>query len=193
MTIYKQKGFTLIEMLVVLVILSMTTVLLAEGLGTTWRNFERLGSRDLTVSSAQLPVSWFAESIRGAVLYHPEQEMAEGDGQRFEFHTFKTPSDDKGIVQKMEWMLTPAGTQWSLIMSSEYSGQNIKIATFSEQPAFEYFHDGQWQAEFAPAAGLLPKAVRIKTPDSIWAVGKIGRPERAEVPPELAAYGKYEF
>ena len=187
------RGFTLIEMLVVLVIISMTTVLLTEGLGTTWRNFERLGARDLTVSSAHLPVSWFAQSVRGAVLYHPDTVMVEGERDSFLFHTFKAPADDRGIIQQVEWSIIPQQSHWVLALTSQSNEDEIIIAQFTEQAVFEYLRAGEWHTEFKPKAAELPLAVRIRHGEIIWAIAKIGRPEKAAVPPELAAFGKYEF
>lgn len=187
------RGFTLIEMMVVMVILSMTTVLLTEGLGTTWRNFERLGARDLTVSSAQLPVSWFSQSVNGAVLYHPDRAMIEGSNEQLHFYTYKAPTDSSGIIQQIEWRVFRMNQAWALSFKSQLDAQHTTVASFTVPPKFEFLQDGKWRAEFKPEKAQLPRAIRIVNGNSIWAIATVGRPVAAEIPPELAAYGAYEF
>ncbi|WP_416305714.1 PulJ/GspJ family protein [Neptunicella sp. SCSIO 80796] len=186
-------GFSLIEMLVVLVILALTTSLMTQGLSTTWNNFARLGARDLLNSSAQLPLSWFSQSLAGAVLYHPDTVSASGDDRRFEFITFMAPDDQQHIPQKIIWELLPVQNGWQLAFSSETHPDRSYIKSFSTLPVFEYRVDQQWQKEFKPDSGRLPEAVRLIEQDYIWAVAKTGRPENADIPAELPIFGKYEF
>jgi len=189
----KMSGFSLIEMLVVLVILALTTSLMTQGLSTTWSNFSRLGARDLLNSSAQLPFSWFSQSLAGAVLYHPDVPSVIGSANRFEYITFMAPDDAKHIPQKIVWQLVSTDGGWQLAFSSESHPQLSYIKAFSSLPRFEYWVDQQWQTEFKPDAGRLPTAVRIVQQDTIMVVAKIARPEQADIPAELPIFGKYEF
>jgi general secretion pathway protein J len=194
----KDKGFTLVEMLVVMVILALTTTLLTEGLSTTWRSFERLGARSLIASSAQLPLSWFEQSLTGAVLYHPDDILVKGNSQNFQFTTFMAPDDPKHIPQTLTWSIesndnNQSGFAWSLSFESEWSQQAHVIHRFSTSPNFEYWVGQQWLSEFSPADARLPEAARIIVDGEVWAVAKIGRPARADVPVEMPEYGVYEF
>lgn len=189
----KQAGFSLIEMLVVLVILALTTSLMTQGLSTTWNNFARLGARDLLNSSAQLPLSWFSQSLAGAVLYHPDAASVIGSANRFEYITFMAPDDAKHIPQKIVWQLVPTDGGWQLAFSSESHPEVTYIKAFTSLPSFEYWVDQKWQAEFKPDAGRLPAAVRIIEQSNVLVVAKIDRPEKADVPAELPIFGKYEF
>ena len=74
-----------------LVILGMTITLLAQGLTTTWKNFERLGVRDLSVSTAQLPAQWFRDSVQRALLYHPYKPVVAGSANRFKLVSSHSP------------------------------------------------------------------------------------------------------
>jgi hypothetical protein len=47
--------------------------------------------------------------------------------------------------------------------------------------------------EFSPKSGKLPLAVRIIYGNEVWSVGKIGRPELADLPAGMANMGKYEY
>ena len=189
----RQIGFTLIEMLVVLVILALTTSLMTQGLSTTWRNFERLGARDLMNASAQLPQSWFEQSVKGAVLYHPYKPSVIGDAVAFEFITFNSPNDDMHIPQKILWHFEVINNRWHLGFSNQGQTSIVYVASFESRPIFEYLTNQLWQSEFKPKDGQLPLAVRIIYKGNIWGIAKVGRPEFADMPPELARYDEYEF
>jgi general secretion pathway protein J len=187
------SGFTLIEMLVVMVILAMTTSLLSVGLSNTWRNFERLGARDLMVSSAQLPASWFEQSIKAALLYHPDIPSVKGNSDFFEFITFATPDDPKKLPQKIVWHIERNTHGWGLFFISRDASQMMLVKSFVEQPVFEYLQHKTWTQEFSPHNALLPEAVRIRVDQNIWVLAKPGRPEEADMPVELSVFGVYEF
>lgn len=199
----KTYGFTLIEMLVVMVILSLTTSLLTEGLSTTWRSFERLSARDLMTSSAQLPLSWFEQSLAGAVLYHPDNTIVKGDSQQFEFVTFNSPDDNKHTPQKIIWSIKVHSVQprlsglnsdqWVLSFQSANTQQPSVVQSFTSKTYFEYWDGLQWLTAFSPRDARLPVAARIIADGRVWGLASPGRPVLADMPPELARFGEYEF
>lgn len=187
------RGFTLIEILVVLVILALTTSLMSQGLNTTWRNFERLSSRGLINSSAQLPIGWFEQSIKGAVLYHPEKPDFSGDATTFKFITFNTPDDANHVPQIINWKIDQGDNRWTLSFSRGESMDFVMILSWPQSLRFEYLIGDIWGNTFEPINSQLPKAIRIVSGEGVWAIGKIGREPFADVPAELAYFGKYEF
>jgi general secretion pathway protein J len=196
----KQGGFTLIEMLVVMVILALTTSLLTQGLSTTWRSFERLSARDLMNSSAQLPVAWFEQSLAAALLYHPDKVLVRGEPHSFEFVSFASPDDSRHIPQRLMWRIATDSRdnrgqtpKWTLAFESETSNQFIQVTTFLSEPKFEYWDGNNWLTEFLPTDGRLPAATRIRVNDQVWAIAKPGRPVMADMPVEMPLFGAYEF
>jgi general secretion pathway protein J len=189
----KFSGFTLIEMLVVLVILGLTTTLLSEGLSNTWRNFERLGSRDMMASTAQLPINWFAQSVDGAVLYHPYIPVVKGDEQSFEFMSTKVPNDERQTPQMIRWTIESNAQGWALSFVSTANSQPIQIKQFDMLPVFQYLYEGKWQLDFSPNEARLPDAVRITLANNAYLVAKPSRPVMADIPVELPIFGEYEF
>ncbi|WP_102798342.1 PulJ/GspJ family protein [Bowmanella denitrificans] len=188
------QGFTLIEMLVVLVILSMTTALLAQGLQSTWQNFQRLGAKDLSQSSANLPVDWFEQSIRAALMYHPLKANAVGTSQRFEFVSAARPDDSLHIPAPMVWQLVPGESGWLLQWQAlGQPGSAVTVQRFSDNAVFDYLLDTQWQNDFSSQQARLPDAVRVRVAGKVWALAVPGRPVQADIPPELPIFGEYDF
>ena len=185
-------GFTLLEMLVVLVILGMTTTVLSQGLATTWQNFERLGAKQLSLSSAELPRQWFRDSVKHALLYHPYQPIVQGGPGRFRLVSAAVPNDPENVPTSMEWLIKEEGGIWSLGFSSE--GADIIFIKNSMKPLkFEYLVQEDWQTFFSPEDSRLPTAVRISEGFDNWALAVPGRPGRADMPQELALFGEYDF
>ncbi|GGO63599.1 hypothetical protein GCM10010982_01010 [Bowmanella pacifica] len=187
------KGFTLIEMLVVLVIVALTTSLLAQGLATTWKNFERLGARALMQSSAQLPALWVTQSVQGALMYHPNQAVAQGSDKHFEFITFLAPDDEHHLPQSIRWQFQPANPGWQLSYQKAESAASVVVQLFEQEPNFSYLVDGQWQAAFTPNAAQLPQAIKILVGEQTWLLASPGRPAQVDIPPELPIFGDYDF
>ena len=190
MNVPNNKGFTLIELLVVLVVTALTTSLLMTGLNTTWTNFEKLSSRNLIFSQAQIPKTWFTESIRGALLSHPDTPTFSGTDHRISMLSFLTP-DTTAVPKQVVWELREQnGT--SVLGIVEGEAQYSALLTFNEPVHFEYLIQQEWQRTFSPTIGQLPRAVRIQgTQTQVLAL--VYRPTDADVPPEIPAFGKYEF
>jgi len=195
---HAKRGFTLIEMLVVLVILALVISLLIQSFSTTWRSFERLSMQDLAIKVARLPASWFTNSVAGAVLYHPDTSLFTGTRDRLEFVTSEAPDDDMHIPQRLVWRIdyqniNAQESHWTLVFESQLGGQSRTVMTFEQEPHFEYWNGQQWLLDFRPPSGLLPSAVKIVQNDVVWALAKPLRPVVADIPPELAQFGVYEF
>jgi len=185
-------GFTLLEMLVVLVILGMTTTLLSQGLATTWQNFERLGTKHLSLSAAELPRQWFRDSVKHALLYHPYQAVVQGGPASFRLVSAAVPNDPDHVPKFMEWTIKEEGGIWSL----GFFAQDIDPVFIKDsiQPMqFQYLVQDEWGALFSPEDARLPNAVRVIEGVDTWIMVVPGRPVEADVPPELALFGEYDF
>lgn len=200
-------GFTMVELLVVLVITGMTTSLLVTGLGTTWQNFDRLSNKNISQSQGQLPKSWFIKSVNAALLGHPDKPMFSGTASEFTFTTFLTPNDKLQRPQQITWRLSnnSRGSDLSFVYSpfveedpnreSTNSPQTVSVWQFSSQDGFtfEYLVSGAWANVFTPEKGELPTAIRIRNNTQIWTLATVHRPTLADMPPEIPLFGEYEF
>lgn len=187
------SGFTLIEMLVVLVIVSLTTTLLMTGLSTTWRNFERLGVRDLTVSAGQLGSAWFRQSFQGAVMYHPFKSDFKGDENRIQMISFNAPFDLKQAPQQLAWIIRRSSNDWQLVLIDMHNNTDYLIKQFQNQPRFEYLSASGWTTSFTVKRNAIPKAIRILVDNDEWLRVYPQRPLQSDMPVEYPPYGVYEF
>jgi len=187
----KAKGFTLIEVLVVMVILSLTTTLLVSGLSTTWSNFERLNTRQLKINALELPKVWFNESFANALHSHPHSVTLQGAEKSVSFVTFSVPNDLSNTPQNVTWLIRTIESRTELSFSS--NGDEVVIASIPPGATFRYLHSGTWENTFS-YAGKLPKAIRIITQSGeVWTESELHRDTEAYYPPELKYFGAYEY
>lgn len=187
------KGFTLIEMLVVLVITALTATILVSGLETTWRNFEKLSSNYLQKTSAQLPKQWFAQSMEGVILRQHTKSLFSGDEESINFYTVSPPNNTDGIVKNCNWLLQSFEAKSVDLLISCNNESATTIAQLSEGAIFEYLTQQGWLRNFQGNPGQIPKAVRITSNSRTWVTAVTGRPSFADVPAEIPITGQYEF
>ena len=186
-------GFSLIEMLVVLVIVASTSVLLSQGLTTTWQNFSKLSTSELAIDKAKLPLRWFATSVKGALLSHPEKVMILGNQTEIEFTTFLSPNSDDHIPRVIRWTIEQEQSRWVLVFEDQLLNESFVIYESVFPLLFSYQVNGQWSNELPSEAGVLPRAIAIVTNSHTVVTGVVGRPTQADIPAELPIFGAYEF
>lgn len=189
----KVRGFTLVEMLVVLVILSLTTTVLVEGLGTTWRNFDKLNSQQLIVNRGLLPKKWFIDSFKGAQLYHPFKSVFSGSSKRVSFITISPPGTIESTPTKIEWTIERQGSAMQGLYYSVDNGDKVKVASLNGQFSFSYLNGKRWEDSFSPDKALLPNAIKILDGDEQWLLSIPGRDIEAIMPTGLAINGTHEI
>ena len=187
-----ELGFTLLEILVVLVILGMTIPLVSIGLSTTWKNFERLNVQNLTLAQAKLPAKWFRDSITHAILYHPAHPSVEGGARGFSLVTTAVPDAVLPVPQRLWWTIQKEDDFYTLAF--KVADDEKRVIKKTLQPIqFQYFVGEEWLSDFVPSKAVLPRAVRIQKGGHVWVLGTPGRSLQADVPSELALFGEYEF
>lgn len=188
----KSKGFSLIELLVVMVIMSLVTSLLAVGLSATTRNFERLNTRSLINNHSNLSLVWLRESIFDAVQYHPESPVFSGTSNSLSFISASAPDAANGQATHLIWSLKKQGDSTFLSYASAFSTE-INFTKMNSNSYFEYFSNQKWGAAFVPTAAALPDAIRLIENERVVMFAHLRKPGLAVVPAEMAAFGAYEF
>lgn len=184
-------GFSLVELLVVMVIVSATTALLVSGFSITWKNFSKLSQRDLLMNSNLMGERWLRDSISEAVLFHPDDANFVGEPNSIRFTSISVPWRSEQIPEEVTWSLvnTEQGTQLQIT-----TGQTqTSLITYPARSQFEYLHQNNWNSRFVPEDAQLPAAVRVVHNGQVVFFAATKRPGKAEMPPEMITFGKYEF
>lgn len=185
-----QGGFTLIEMLVVLVIMSITTTLLVEGLGTTWRNFEKLNNQQLVVNKGLLPKKWFIDSFQGAQLYHPYRWVFTGYDKSMSFVTLNPPGHIRHQPTHIVWKIQTQENGQQLLFKVD-DKKSVNVANLEGEYHFEYLVDDEWVDEFIFKSARLPAAIKITNNENDWVYTVAGAALAPPIPPSLGLYGDH--
>jgi len=174
----KSRGFTLLEMLVVLMITTLLAALLMQGfiyLTSTYNSIERQQNNLVKESLTQ---GWMRNSIQGLVsgLYG---ESAKG----LKFAGDQTSIEGISLASLVQDQATPVHILWTIktndnVRFLEYSEtpvyQKSSVKTFSitEWPisvpvTFSYYSQDQWTNIFPPKSSVFKQPVKTVLPESI--------------------------
>jgi prepilin-type N-terminal cleavage/methylation domain-containing protein len=178
-----QSGFTLLEMMVVLVVVGLVSVSLFEALAQMGQVRDRLAPF-LTASEREGPLNgWFRQAVNGLVADRVGGEhVLVGGANGFSGLTLEPLGADPGGPTPFQWALVYAtsGDYTSLV----YSGEGAPPREIRRWPgskvSFSYLGpDLVWYDSWPPAlkrARQLPAAVRLADPRTGFAlVGAVKR------------------
>lgn len=152
------RGFTLVEMLVVLVITGLLVGLVFDALYVFRRANDRVSERTLAGRDAALAGAWFADSVAGlrAVAGQSAAPPFEGAADAFAGTTTLAISGGAGVPARVRWSLD-AGAGTLSYRQGEPAGPVEVFAAPQGAVRFAY-HDGagRWHDRWPPALGLAP-------------------------------------
>jgi prepilin-type N-terminal cleavage/methylation domain-containing protein len=153
-----QSGFSLLELLVVFVIVSMVSVLVLQGLGFGLSLYERVRNRGPELTAESMAHDWFRQVNASLLAQNQRGESLVGDRSKFRAKTLNPLIGHVGLPTSIQWQID----QGSLYYSE--NGQELKVLSLDMDAGFEYLRgDGSW-SRFWPVdkdSFNLPKAIRI--------------------------------
>lgn len=103
---FHQRGFTLLEMMVVLVIVSLISVLLMQGFSFVVGLQERIKNQLVNVQNVELKEQWFRLVVRSVVREKREDSFPfEGEKDRFYGISIQPLKQSIGIPTYIEWSI----------------------------------------------------------------------------------------
>lgn len=171
----RARGFSLLEALVTLVILSMIATVMMQSLSQVLDLRERVLRSERDARVAGLEERWFREIIAAAVADLPDGEGAfRGDADSLRFLGLE--SIDGGRHAVFEWQIDATVADPRLVFRHGRSVWRFENVPFSSA-RFRFLDGaGRWQSQWPPAEPTAPQA----TPD-------LGADPIAEVLPRAVA------
>ncbi|EDN65723.1 conserved hypothetical protein [Beggiatoa sp. PS] len=158
---YRVSGFTLLEMLVVLFIVSLISTLLLEG----FTHVLHLRSRFLVqLDNSQkgaIQEYWFQSTTTGIVTdYYKGEHIFKGNEQEFSGLTLMALDAMPGVPTSFAWQLKYTDGIMKLGYKNS-QGEYWEVAHwFSQQGHFQYQgEEGEWHDQWPPAFGLQTKQI----------------------------------
>ena len=158
-----QRGLSLIELLVVLVIVALVSSLLMQGLGFGLSLYERVHSRAEVMRQQVLFRQWFRQ-VNETLVAKPSSSgvSLEGDSNTFFSTTLNPLLGESGRSQDIRWRIEGD------IVWYEESGVSLFMTSVPGGAAFAYLHQsGRWSNHWPPkeTSESLPDAIALARGD----------------------------
>ena len=162
-------GFTLLETLVMLVIVSLTSVLIMQGLAQALDLRERVLEHTEYQREDALRRAWFGDSVRSLVadLARIENHRFEGDATGFKGLTLAALQAFPGLPRVVNWRLERDGEVFHLFYSQQGDAPQRVWSWRAEAARFSYYApETGWVDAWPPQdsdARPLPSLVAFET------------------------------
>lgn len=187
-----QAGFTLLETIVTLVIVSLIVVVLMQALQQALGLRTRLLRFERETRMSTLQEQWFRDTVSSAMVDLPDAlGTMQGDASKFALVT-AAPLQGAG-PERIAWSLQAEGGMEAVVYTAP-GGAPLRIVGGLRDAAFSYLDgDGRWQARWRQEPGRppLPRMIRLAASTStghlLWLVPITvdGREQRFLRPEEL--------
>lgn len=165
----RSSGFTLVETLVVLVLVSLIATLLTQSLVYVLSLRERVLDQVDKTRRGSLSELWYRQSVNGTVadLVELDRQFA-GAADGFSAITLAPIHLDYGVPTRIRWGLSSDADRHALIYTPEDAEPLTVLRWQGAAGAFRYLgHDGEWHDEWPPRFGVetrqLPAAVLFQS------------------------------
>lgn len=159
----RRAGFTLMETLVVLVLVSLTVLVMFQMLGSYRIARERTAAWAGDVDRRALMEAWFTDTVRG--LHPVEQPPFRGDADGFGGVTLNPLRSAAGAPTPVGWRLVRGGEAGLELEYSEGGTRRWSLPLREDDARFVYFaRDGRQADAWPPRQGmqdLIPGAIAL--------------------------------
>lgn len=166
-----QQGFTLLETLVALVIASLVSVLIMQGLSHALMLRERVLELTQYQREDALRRGWFNDSVQSLVADLPEIERHrfEGEANGFRGLTLSALQELPGVPTTMAWQLEREGEIFRLLYGQGGNSGQLAWAWQAPRARFSYFSpETGWQEAWPPAGYQGPPLPALVAFETEW-------------------------
>ena len=179
---HRSGGFTLIEMLVVLIIVAMSSSVLYQALERAFRLQQRFGTELLREQEGQMAAGWYRQTVQGLYPDFPDgQSRFQGREEEFSGLSSNALGADYGVPTAVTWRLRSDSAKGTTELLYVEAGRETPILTWRARGArFVYIDSAQAAyASWPPPFGVpeqLPSQIHLLGADSADAISLIATP-----------------
>ena len=168
----KQVGFTLVEVLVVLIMVAMISSVLFQALERAYRLQERFGTELFNIQQGQMATDWYRQTVQGLYPDHADgSNLFRGKDQAFSGLSSNPLGDNYGAPTPIAWKIrsNPQSGMTELIYTEDK--RETPVISWRGKPArFVYIDEQQAPHDsWPPPLGLfpqLPKQIQLQANDA---------------------------
>lgn len=165
------SGFTLVEMLVVLVIVSMTSAVIFQAFDRVYRLQSRFGVELFDAQQGAMSIDWFRQTVQGLLSdYADGANKFSGSAHEFSGLSTNPLSEEYGSTTGIKWRISfDPGTGGTQLVYADAAGESTIAEWQGGAARFIYVDDKLESHEnWPPALGMwpqLPKLIRLEAVD----------------------------
>ena len=165
----RRGGFTLMEMLVTLMLISFASMLMFQMLGSYRVAKERTMAQSGALDRQALFAAWFRDSVRG--MYADQDAAFKGDARALTGHSLNAAYLTTGIPVESAWTLAPGAGErdWQVEYAEDGQVRWTLVLAFISDARFVYLDEkGKAHDAWPPRLGEslpLPAAVALVRKD----------------------------
>lgn len=178
----RAAGFTLIEVLVVMIMLAMIGGVLFQALERAYRLQERFGLTLFNVQQGQMVADWYRQTVQGLHPDYPDgANVFQGKAQELTGLSTNPLSDDYGMPTPISWKLrSQPGNGTTDLVYVDKKQETPVLNWRTKEARFVYLDDKQTPHDtWPPRLGLfpqLPTQIQIQTTDAGESVVLVASP-----------------
>jgi len=168
----KQAGFTLVEVLVVLIMVAMISSVLFQALERAYRLQERFGTELFRVQQGQMATDWYRQTVQGLYPDHADgNNLFHGEDREFSGLSSNPLGDNYGTPTPITWKIrsNPQSGMTELIYVEDKREAPV-LSWRGKQARFVYLDEQQATHDsWPPPLGLfkqLPKQIQLQANDA---------------------------
>ena len=163
--VFREKGFTLVEVIVVLTIVSLCSVLMLQMLTVFLRGYDQVNRVQGELVIASMRENWFRRSVKVLVASDDEAFAFKGEDNEIAGYSLYPLIGQAGRLTKVGWVIR-SNTRSASLWYMETGYEPMKIATW-EDARLEFQFRGAtsgWVGEWPPREtpiGELPQRIKL--------------------------------
>ena len=173
-----QRGLTLMELLVALVLVAMLGTLMVQGVAFFGGSYDAVKRNQRDAAHAALRQRWFVSSVRGIVPYGLEARAFRGDATGFETVTLQPLNAEPGMPTVVRWEVVADGLRNVVTYAEDGPTEDDSLSwlvleaegmdvSFQYADAANQWHD-RWPLESEPMQ-WIPGMIRLVTSErAVW-------------------------
>jgi len=160
-SLYYTRGFTLLEMLVVLVLVGLISTLLLQGFSSVLHLRTGFLAQLEAAQRGTLQEHWFRSTITAILTdYRNGEHIFKGEERQLSGLTIAALDQMTGMPSPFAWQLKYAGGTTTLLYQNHKSEYWEIARWLGDQGRFRYMAvDGQWHTQWPPSFGLEPAQI----------------------------------
>ena len=163
------RGFTLIEVMVVLTLTGMIAALLLQMMTIMLRGYDQAGRIQSRLAIESMRYTWFRDSVGGLAASLDEEFGFQGSSAEFSGYTLTALQNSTGKLTGFRWSIRPSSRGQSLYYEEDNKAPLLMGSWSGTQLTFSYRGQSSgWLSEWPAAdlpAGVLPYRVKLTLND----------------------------